>query len=365
MRQDDVMHVVVGLSGGVDSAVTAALLKEQGYRVTAVHMTNWHEPNDSPYCYAKQDLEDAFAVSKQLGIQFESVDLSEPYHDEVFSKCLQMLAQGYTPNPDVLCNRHIKFDAFLDVAKQLGADLLATGHYVAKKVSSGGEQTLWQAADLNKDQSYFLCWLNQNQLASSMFPLAAFTKPEIRTKALDLGLINATKRDSVGLCFIGKRKFADFISDFMLDKPGPIKTIDGKSVGKHRGLMYYTIGQRQGINLGGLKGYSELPWYVVGKQLESRTLVVAQGQDHPALWQQSLHIQSMHWIGSLPKNCDNLQVKIRYRQEPVSCSLHPLKNEYRLLFNEPQRAITPGQIAAIYDQGQCLGGGMISLPECS
>jgi tRNA-uridine 2-sulfurtransferase len=355
------MHVVVGLSGGVDSAVTAALLKEQGYRVTGVYMTNWHEEEGSEYCHAQQDLADAQGVSEQLGIDFKVVDLAQSYYDHVFERCLELLALGYTPNPDVLCNRHIKFDAFLEVAQSLGAQALATGHYAAIRAHHNGRYSLWRAQDKHKDQSYFLCWLNQKQLAFSLFPLATWTKDRVREKAKALGLLNATKRDSVGICFIGKRPFARFISDYMLDKPGPICTLDGAVLGRHRGLMYFTLGQRQGLNLGGLKQHLALPWYVVAKDVARRTLVVAQGGEHPALYKKKVLLESMHWIDQAPDRQQDLMVKIRYCQQPVACTLQQSAKECQVVFQVAQRAVTPGQLAVFYRDNQCLGGGVIAM----
>lgn len=352
--------IIVGLSGGVDSAVSAHLLQQQGYHVEGLFMKNWEEDDDESYCTSAQDLQDAHAVCQRLNIVLHQVNFAKTYWDRVFDHFLAEYRAGRTPNPDILCNREIKFNAFLAYAKRLGADKIATGHY-AQIIHTHNEYQLHQGIDRNKDQSYFLYTLNQQQLASSVFPLGELTKPTVRQIARELGLANHAKKDSTGICFIGERKFNDFLKRYLPAQPGSIKTIDGNIIGEHHGLMYYTIGQRKGIGIGGQADCTEQPWYVADKQLATNTLIVAQGSEHPGLFKSTLIAADCHWIAgtppTLPLTC---QAKIRYRQAPQSCTLIDYgANTYHVKFTEPQRAITPGQSIVFYHHDHCLGGGII------
>ena len=352
------MKVVVGLSGGVDSAVSAYLLQQQGYHVIGVFMQNWHDDR-SGGCLAEYDLHDAQTIADQLNIDFKVVDFSHAYKTQVFDHFLDQLSQGLTPNPDVFCNRYIKFERLRHYAKSLGASQLATGHYAQKK-EEGGVHTLWQGADAGKDQTYFLGMLRQDQLADSLFPLGAIQKSQVREIASSQRLVTATKKDSTGICFIGERRFSDFIQHYLLDKPGDIISVDGERLGQHRGLIYYTLGQRKGLAIGGQSHASELPWYVVDKQQSSNRLIVAQGEHHPALYRDHLRVQSLSWVSGQPEDFQGLSVKIRYRQAAQPCRIESFDQGCcKFFFDSPQRAITPGQIAVIYRGNQCLGAGVI------
>jgi tRNA-specific 2-thiouridylase len=353
------MFVIVGLSGGVDSSVTAYLLKKAGFRVEAVFMKNWEEDDTSEYCHAAKDLSDAQSVCDRLDIPLHQINFADTYWERVFTHFLDEYRAGRTPNPDILCNKEIKFRAFLDYAKQLGADYIATGHYVRnKKVNN--KNYLLKAKDLQKDQSYFLHALTESQLAQSMFPLGELTKPEVREIAQSLGLINHNKKDSVGICFIGERKFKNFLQQYLPAQIGNIETIDGEVLGQHEGLMYYTIGQRQGLQIGGLLGKLCKPWYVAKKDIARNVLIVVQDTHHPALFQRSLIASHLHWINEIPDLPFTVMAKTRYRQPDQACRVERInENTYEVHFREPQRAITPGQSIVFYQEEICLGGGII------
>ena len=351
-------NIIVGLSGGVDSSVTAHLLKQQGLEVTAVFMKNW-EDNDSAYCTAAKDFNDAQAVCRKLKIPLIPVNFAEEYWERVFDYFLTEYLAGRTPNPDILCNQEIKFKAFLDYALAQGAEKIATGHY-ANITEHGGQYLLQKGEDPNKDQSYFLHRLNQYQLAHSLFPIGGYHKPDIRAIATELGLKTATKKDSTGICFIGERKFKDFLQQYLPAQPGEMRTPEGTVIGQHDGLMYYTIGQRQGLGIGGTKTGSEEPWYVADKDLDNNVLIVVQG-DHPLLYKALLNAEQMHWISGQPRTGTfRCSAKTRYRQSDQLCHVTCLDDTHiEVLFDTPQRAITPGQSVVLYDETICLGGGII------
>lgn len=352
-------HVIVGLSGGVDSAVTALLLKQQGYRVTGCYMQNWHVDKDDPYCTAEQDLSDAKAVCDKLDIPLEVVDFADEYWDNVFQSCLDDFAAGITPNPDILCNREIKFKVFFEHAMHLGGDMLATGHYVRNRQQQADWQLL-KGTDNNKDQSYFLYAIDRQVLGRCLFPIGELEKPQVRALAESAGLINHDKKDSTGICFIGERRFKAFLSEYLLAQPGPMVTEDGQQIGKHDGLMFYTLGQRKGLNIGGVKGAPEEPWFVVDKDVPKNTLIVGQGFHHGRLMSKGLVCDTLNWlIPQAPKQLD-CTCKTRYRQPDQACQLQVLDDgRYRVAFAEPQRAVTPGQSVVFYDGEVCLGGGII------
>lgn len=352
--------IVVGLSGGVDSAVTALLLKQQGHEVIGVTMQNWEIDNDDPYCNAEQDISDAYEVSKTIGIPFQTINFAKQYWQNVFQYCLDEFSKGRTPNPDIWCNKEIKFKVFLEHAKALGADYLATGHYVQSHFNDDNYQML-KGADLNKDQSYFLYTLGQKELAQAIFPIGQLPKSEVRKIALQQKLPVATKKDSTGICFIGERKFKEFLSEFLLAQPGEMQTPDGKTIGTHDGLMYYTLGQRKGLQIGGLKNADEQPWFVVDKDVANNILIIAQGHDHPLLYKTELTCSDLHWVsGNAPKTPIKLTAKTRYRQTDQPCQLMQLeKDQFNVIFENAQRAITPGQSVVFYQHNVCLGGGII------
>ena len=356
--------VVVGMSGGVDSSVAAWILKQQGYDVVGLFMKNWEDDDDSEYCSTRQDWIDVVSVADLIGIDVEAVNFASEYKDRVFSDFLREYSAGRTPNPDVLCNAEIKFKAFLDHAMRLGADAIATGHY-ARVRKNDAKVELLKATDLTKDQSYFLHRLNQQQLSRVMFPLGYLNKTEVREIAEKIGLPNAKKKDSTGICFIGERPFREFLSQYLPSQPGPMKTIDGKTVGEHIGLAFYTLGQRKGIGLGGSQDGSGHPWFVASKDLAKNTLIVVQGHQHPLLYSTTLKAQDISWIsGEVPDISVKYGAKTRYRQEDATCVLNfkndqtGLKN-FELDFNSQQWAITPGQSAVLYLNEVCLGGGII------
>ena len=347
--------VIVGMSGGVDSSVSALLLQQQGYQVEGLFMKNWDEDDGTEYCTAKDDLADAQAVADKLCIHLHSANFAAEYWDNVFDHFLKEYKAGRTPNPDILCNREIKFRAFLDYALLLGADYIATGHYVRNK----GQQLL-KGLDNNKDQSYFLHAVGGKEIAKTLFPIGEMEKPAVRELAQQHDLITYNKKDSTGICFIGERRFKDFLQQYLPAQPGVIETAKGESIGKHSGLMYHTIGQRQGLGIGGLKDAGDEPWYVVDKDLTRNVLIVAQGSQHPRLFKPSLKVSDIHWIdGKGPKFPYRCKAKIRYRQADQDCEIRANGDGFEVAFDEPQRAVTPGQSAVFYQGELCLGGGVI------
>lgn len=354
------MHkIIVGLSGGVDSSVSALLLLEQGYAVEGLFMKNWEEDDHEGYCSAAQDLHDAQQVCQKLGIPCHSINFAAEYWDHVFEHFLAEYQAGRTPNPDILCNKEIKFKAFLHYALQQGYDDIAMGHYVRTK-KMAEDYLLLRGADPNKDQSYFLYTLDQTQLKNSLFPIGQLTKPEVRTIAAKAGFNNHNKKDSTGICFIGERKFKDFLSRYLPATPGLIKTTTGETLGTHQGLMYYTLGQRQGLKIGGTKNMQELPWYVAAKDLTHNELIVVQEHNHPLLLKKNLHCKQLHWINPPPEHSFTASAKVRYRTKDASCTLIPISDDhYEVMFEEPQWAVTPGQSIVFYQDEICLGGGVI------
>lgn len=353
-------RVIVGMSGGVDSSVAAHLLKEQGYQVSGLFMKNWEEDDGSEYCTAIADLADAQSVCERLGIELHQANFAAEYWDNVFAHFLAEYQAGRTPNPDVLCNREIKFKAFLEYAQALGADAIATGHYVRRR-EVGEETHLLKGVDDNKDQSYFLCEVSEACLRQSLFPVGDLPKQRVREIAAELGLRTHDKKDSTGICFIGERKFKDFLEQYLPAQPGEIRSSDGDTLGRHSGLMYYTLGQRQGLGIGGIASRPESPWYVVDKDLEQNLLIVAQGNENEDLFSQRLTAQAASWINdqrpTLPLHC---KAKIRYRQPDQDCFVYEAENGgLRVEFDSPQRAATPGQYVVFYDRDRCLGGAII------
>jgi tRNA-specific 2-thiouridylase len=351
--------VIVGLSGGVDSSVAAMQLKQQGWHVTGLFMKNWEEDDDEAYCAAREDLADAQAVADRLDIELRTVNFATEYWDRVFAHFLDEYRAGRTPNPDVLCNREIKFRAFLDYALALGADHIATGHYAAIG-RDGTRFTLERARDEAKDQTYFLYMLGQRALQHSLFPLASLSKTEVRALAERAGLRTAKKKDSTGICFIGERRFSDFLSRYLPAQPGDILSSDGRRLGQHQGLMHYTLGQRQGLGIGGQAGAPDEPWFVVDKDLQANTLIVAQGHDHPLLLRDTLVADALHWVSGEPPGADaRLTARCRHRQPLQPCTIELEDNRLYVRFEAPQRALTPGQSVVLYDGAVCLGGGTI------
>jgi tRNA-uridine 2-sulfurtransferase len=352
--------VIVGMSGGVDSSVAALLLLEQGYEVAGLFMKNWDEDDGTEYCTAKADLADAQAVCNKLGIRLHTANFAAEYWDNVFEHFLSEYKAGRTPNPDILCNREIKFKAFLDYATMLGADNIATGHYA--RTQQVGEHTyLLKGSDPGKDQSYFLCAVKEAQLASTLFPVGHLLKPEVRALAAKHELATHAKKDSTGICFIGERRFKDFLKTYIPAQPGNIETPEGRWLGQHEGLMYHTLGQRAGLGIGGVQGGEAAPWYVVEKDLQRNVLVVGQGNDHPRLFAHSLTATHVDWINTpppqLPMSCS---AKTRYRQPDQTCVVEALGElDLHMRFSAPQRAITPGQHVVLYDGERCLGGAVI------
>jgi len=346
------------MSGGVDSSVAAWLLQQQGHHVEGLFMKNWNDDDGTEYCTAMTDLADAAHVAQTLGIRLHTANFAEEYWDRVFEHFLQEYSAGRTPNPDILCNKEIKFRAFLDHALSLGADYIATGHYTRTKTENG-KTMLLKGLDANKDQSYFLHAVHSNQLSRALFPVGELDKSDVRAIALAQGLITHDKKDSTGICFIGERRFKDFLAQYIPAQPGPIISVEGEKLGQHSGLMFHTIGQRQGLGIGGIKGQPEKAWYVTGKDTSSNTLYVAQGNDHPALFAPSLHLNSVEWINEQQNIAHATAAKIRYRQADQSCRLVQTNSGYIVEFAHPQRAISPGQYCVFYDGEQCLGGGII------
>ena len=361
LAQNATKKVICGMSGGVDSSVSAFILQQQGYQVEGLFMKNWEEDDDTDYCTAAADLADAQAVCDKLGIKLHKINFAAEYWDNVFEHFLNEYKAGRTPNPDILCNKEIKFKAFLEyAAEDLGANYIATGHYVRRHGADDNAQLL-RGLDTNKDQSYFLYTLSSKQVGQSLFPVGDIEKPIVRAIAEDLGLVTAKKKDSTGICFIGERKFKDFLARYLLAQPGNIRTVDGDIIGRHDGLMYHTLGQRKGLGIGGVKGASEDAWYVVEKDLVNNELIVAQGHDHSALLSTGLIAQQLHWVDRQPiREPLRCTVKTRYRQTDVPCVIEPIDDEsIKVIFDEPQIAVTPGQSAVFYLNEVCLGGGII------
>ena len=365
MKRSNKQRVVVGLSGGVDSAVTAYLLKQRGHEVVGLFMKNWEDDDDSQYCSSNIDFVDAAAVADVLGIEIEHVNFAAEYKDRVFAEFLREYQAGRTPNPDVLCNAEIKFKAFLDHALRLGAAHIATGHY-ARVRERGGRFELLKGLDPAKDQSYFLHRLNQAQLAKTLFPVGELKKTEVRRIAAEIGLPNAKKKDSTGICFIGERPFREFLNRYLSHAPGDIEDQRGRRVGRHVGLSFYTLGQRQGLGIGGLKGRADAagehaPWFVARKDLERNVLVVVQGHEHPALLSAALQANNTSWVAGAAPPAGRYAAKSRYRQADAACVFTPCGEAgFTLGFEQPQWAVTPGQSAVLYDGECCLGGGVIT-----
>ena len=353
--------VIVGMSGGVDSSVSAYLLMQQGYQVEGLFMKNWEEDDTDEYCAASEDLKDAQAVCDKLGIELHTVNFAAEYWDNVFEYFLAEYKAGRTPNPDIMCNKEIKFKAFLQFAAQaLKADYIATGHYV-RRTENNGKFELLRGLDDNKDQSYFLYALSHEHISQTLFPVGELEKPEVRRIAEEQNLITHNKKDSTGICFIGERKFKDFLQKYLPAQPGKIEDTDGNQVGDHEGLMYHTLGQRKGLMIGGMKEGSGEPWYVVDKDMDRNILVVGQGKNHPRLFSNGLMANQLDWLDRAgPKGTKRCTVKTRYRQTDLPCTLLVSEDGYaRVLFDEPQSSVTPGQSAVFYDGEVCLGGGII------
>ena len=360
-------RVVVGLSGGVDSAVSAYLLKQQGYEVIGIFMKNWEDDDDDEYCSTRQDFLDAASVADVIGIDIEHVNFAAEYKDRVFAEFLREYSAGRTPNPDILCNAEIKFKAFLDHAMRLGAEKIATGHYARVRLNEQtGKHELLKGLDPLKDQSYFLHRLNQAQLSKTMFPVGELPKTEVRRIAAEIALPNAKKKDSTGICFIGERPFRDFLNRYISKEPGPIKDPSGRTIGQHVGLSFYTLGQRQGLGIGGVKakgarkgGNDHAPWFVARKDIEKNILWVVQGHEHPWLMSPSLRAEDLSWVAGEAPGATQIAAKTRYRQSDAPCTLALDDTGFTLRFAEPQWAVTPGQSAVLYDGEVCLGGGVI------
>ena len=354
--------VMIAMSGGVDSAVSAAKLIESGYEVEGLHMTNWRD--DEPYCTASQDLQDAKDACKEIGIPMHHVDFSNEYRKEVFDEALEELKAGLTPNPDILCNQMIKFDSFIKHAKRLGAEKIATGHYARTSIFMN-KRLLLKGIDNNKDQTYFLHGINASVLNDVLFPVGSMSKEEVRDYAYKKGLPNHDKPDSTGICFIGERPFKSFIQKFLPPEPGKIITEDGEILGTHDGLMYFTLGQRKDIGIGGLKNHSGDPWYVANKDIDKNELLVVQGREHKKLWQKKALAKQMNWLNESflesiqKKGSIACKAKCRYRQEDANCVITLHEDGVKVHFEEAQWAITHGQYLVIYEQDVCMGGGKI------
>ncbi|OWV29109.1 tRNA 2-thiouridylase [Halomonas campaniensis] len=352
--------VIVGMSGGVDSSVSALLLMQQGYEVEGLFMKNWDEDDGTEYCTAKEDLADAEAVCEKLGIKLHTANFAAEYWDNVFEHFLAEYKAGRTPNPDILCNREIKFKVFLEYAEMLGASKIATGHYVRQGVREGRPRLL-KGLDGNKDQSYFLHAVPEAAIARTLFPVGELEKPAVRALAEQHDLITAKKKDSTGICFIGERRFRDFLQQYLPAQPGTIETPDGDVIGQHMGLMYYTLGQRQGLGIGGLANYSEEPWYVAAKDLDRNVLIAVQGKHDQLLYSDTLATEVMDWVaGEPPVQQGRFTAKTRYRQSDCDCEMRVLPDGgVEVTFDDPQWAVTPGQSLVLYDGDICLGGGVI------
>ncbi len=364
MSDNSQKKVIVGMSGGVDSSVSAYLLMQQGYQVEGLFMKNWEEDDNEEYCVAAEDLADAQAVCDKLGIHLHTINFAAEYWDNVFEYFLEEYKSGRTPNPDILCNKEIKFKAFLEFADEvLEADYIAMGHYVRRTFpqQEGEHAQMLRGVDNNKDQSYFLYTLSHEQISRSLFPVGELEKPEVRRIAEEQGLVTADKKDSTGICFIGERKFTDFLKKYLPAQPGPIESAEGEVIGEHQGLMYHTLGQRKGLHIGGMKDRSEDPWYVVDKDVKRNVLIVGQGKNHPRLQSNGLLAGQLHWVDrkaiTEPVSCT---VKTRYRQQDIACTIIPVDDEnIKVVFDEPQIAVTPGQSAVFYQGDVCMGGGII------
>jgi len=354
-------RVVIGMSGGVDSSVSAWLLKQQGYEVVGLFMKNWEDDDDSEYCSTRQDWIDVVSVADLIGVDVEAVNFASEYKDRVFADFLREYSAGRTPNPDVLCNAEIKFKAFLDHAVAMGAEQIATGHYARVRQPGDGRFELLKACDASKDQSYFLHRLNQYQLSRTLFPLGEIPKTKVREIAAQIGLPNAAKKDSTGICFIGERPFREFLNRYLPTRPGPMKTADGKVVGEHIGLAFYTLGQRKGIGLGGSRDGSGDAWYVARKDMAENTLYVVQGHDHPWLLSDTVHAADLSWVaGEAPAEGRRIGAKTRYRQaDAPGVVQRAAADALDVRFETAQWAVTPGQSLVLYDGDVCLGGGII------
>jgi tRNA-specific 2-thiouridylase len=353
--------VILGMSGGVDSSVAAHLLIQQGYRVEGLFMTNWEE-DETGYCTAAADFQDARKVAERLNIPLHKVDFASQYRERVFANFLDEYRVGRTPNPDVLCNREIKFGVCFEYAMRLGADFIATGHYA--RVEHQPRVRLLKGLDAGKDQSYFLSAVSSAALQRTLFPIGDLPKSEVRRIAKSLALPVHDKKDSTGICFIGERPFEEFLSQYLPAQPGEIETTDGERIGKHRGLMYYTSGQRQGLGIGGTRNHAEEPWYVVAKDLTRNVLIVGQGQNNPALFSDSLDASGLHWINGAPSNQFACSAKVRYRQsdQPCDVTIDSFGNAH-VTFQQPQRSVTPGQFVVFYLGDECLGSGIIDRTQ--
>ncbi|MDO6459844.1 tRNA 2-thiouridine(34) synthase MnmA [Granulosicoccaceae sp. 1_MG-2023] len=358
MTYNHAIDVIVGMSGGVDSSLSAVLLKEQGYRVRGIFMQNWED--DDEHCTIRQDYRDAAAVAQTIGIELSTVNFAREYWDGVFAHFLEEYQAGRTPNPDILCNKEIKFRAFLDYATAQGADFIATGHY-ARRDTQDGRARLLRGLDNNKDQTYFLYTLGQEALSRTLFPVGEMDKSDVRQLAKKHGLHVHSKKDSTGICFIGERRFSEFLSEYLPANPGDIVSDSGELLGRHQGLMYYTLGQRQGLGIGGRAGADEAPWYVLQKDIPANRLIVGQGHDHPLLFSDALHAAQMHWTaGQAPADNFPCTAKVRYRQQDQACEVAVQGDGSVIVrFAEPVRAVTPGQSLVLYDGAECLGGGVI------
>lgn len=355
--------IIVGLSGGVDSSVSALLLKAQYANLEGLFMKNWEEDDTGEYCAAAEDVKDAQAICDTIGIKLNTVNFSIEYWDEVFERFLQEYAEGLTPNPDILCNREIKFKAFLDHATALGADKIATGHY-ARVAEVDGQFQLLRGVDTNKDQSYFLYTLGQSALSRTLFPVGELPKPQVRELAQNAGLITHDKKDSTGICFIGERPFREFLSQYIPAQQGEIQTPDGQVIGSHTGAMYYTLGQRQGLGIGGVKNATDDPWFVVAKDIKNNVVIAAQGHDHPLLFSRSLYAEECSWVAdTVPDQTFRCTAKTRYRQADQACEVSVTESGIEVTFEEPQRAVTPGQSVVLYQDEVCLGGAVIKRTE--